>query len=173
MREFHQHRRTNNTSGVPGVHFLTPKVQPKGHLASQDKAQGRPSDSQNLFSIAVRIPGGFPTGSQGAHADAASAGGPPLHQTSNSQAVGTPQRITRKSREGAAMTTPRETPMHFKSPADWLKDIEDMLCTLCEGDLEPRPPRHCTRPALYARPEGGCRNPQRNGGARAPLGTNL
>jgi len=28
--EFCQHKRSNNTSGVPGVHFLTPAAQPEG-----------------------------------------------------------------------------------------------------------------------------------------------
>lgn len=28
--EFCQHKRSNNSSGVPGVHFLTPPVQPEG-----------------------------------------------------------------------------------------------------------------------------------------------
>jgi AP2 domain len=30
MREFHAQRRSNNTSGVPGVHFLTTAAQPQG-----------------------------------------------------------------------------------------------------------------------------------------------
>ena len=30
MREFHKQRRSNNTSGVPGVHFLRPAKQPDG-----------------------------------------------------------------------------------------------------------------------------------------------
>ena len=30
MREFHAQTRSNNTSGAPGVHFLTPRRQPEG-----------------------------------------------------------------------------------------------------------------------------------------------
>lgn len=30
VREFHEHRRSNNTSGVPGVHFLKTARQPRG-----------------------------------------------------------------------------------------------------------------------------------------------
>ena len=30
MREFRQQRRSNNTSGVPGVHFIRTKAQPRG-----------------------------------------------------------------------------------------------------------------------------------------------
>jgi hypothetical protein len=30
MREFHQQKRSNNTSGVPGVHFLRPARQSRG-----------------------------------------------------------------------------------------------------------------------------------------------
>ena len=30
MREFHQRKRSNNTSGVPGVHFIKPVRQPHG-----------------------------------------------------------------------------------------------------------------------------------------------
>jgi len=30
VAEFCQHKRSNNTSGVPGVHFLRPPVQPEG-----------------------------------------------------------------------------------------------------------------------------------------------
>lgn len=30
MREFCQQKRANNTSGVPGVHFLRPAKQPEG-----------------------------------------------------------------------------------------------------------------------------------------------
>jgi len=30
VREFHEHRRSNNTSGIPGVHFLKTPRQPRG-----------------------------------------------------------------------------------------------------------------------------------------------
>lgn len=41
-REFHQQRRSNNTSGVPGVHFLMPARQPLGIWQARIKlADGR------------------------------------------------------------------------------------------------------------------------------------
>lgn len=42
FREFHAHRRSNNTSGVAGVHFLTSERQPKGAWQAKIKlADGR------------------------------------------------------------------------------------------------------------------------------------
>ena len=40
-REFHQHRRSNNTSGVPGVHFLRTDLQPQGFWQARIKPKGR------------------------------------------------------------------------------------------------------------------------------------
>jgi hypothetical protein len=50
MREFHQHRRANNTSGVPGVHFLTPRSQPKGVWQAKIKPE-RERATHKTFSV--------------------------------------------------------------------------------------------------------------------------
>ena len=41
LREFHQQKRSNNTSGVPGVTFLQPKKQPLGSWQAKISLAGR------------------------------------------------------------------------------------------------------------------------------------
>jgi hypothetical protein len=50
MREFHQQRRSNNTSGVPGVHFLTPRAAPQGIWQAKIKPNGGPA-KHKTFSV--------------------------------------------------------------------------------------------------------------------------
>ena len=38
--DFHQQKRSNNTSGVPGVHFLTPAAKPHGIWQARIKIDG-------------------------------------------------------------------------------------------------------------------------------------
>jgi hypothetical protein len=50
MSEFCQQRRSNNTSGVPGVHFLRPPSQPEGIWQAKLKLGGGRSDTKS-FSV--------------------------------------------------------------------------------------------------------------------------
>lgn len=53
MREFCQQKRSNNTSGVPGVHFLRLKNQPKGIWQARIKlADGR--KIHKTFSVSTK-----------------------------------------------------------------------------------------------------------------------
>jgi hypothetical protein len=51
FREFHAHRRSNNTSGVAGVHFLTSAAQPRGTWQAKIKL---PDGRKVTKSFAVR-----------------------------------------------------------------------------------------------------------------------
>lgn len=74
--EFCQHKRSNNSSGVPGVHFLTPAAQPEGIWQAKLKlADGTPVD-KDLLGPQARVREGLQACKRRTARDASQRGGP-------------------------------------------------------------------------------------------------